>query len=84
VPEFHAEPYIHLAGRSHKSALIAWGAPYFQTQTRHSVPAGSPQRTPALWGAKLVDDHDLRHVHPPRRESIGARSDPYGPARVNV
>jgi hypothetical protein len=23
-------------------------------------------------------------VHPPRRESIGARSDPYGPARVNV
>ena len=70
MPEFHAEPYIHLAGLSHKSALIAWGAFYFQT------------RTSGEW--KLVDDRDLRHVHPPRRESIGARSDPYGPARVNV
>jgi hypothetical protein len=30
------------------------------------------------------DDPDLRFVHPPRRGSIGARSDPYGPARVNV
>jgi tartrate-resistant acid phosphatase type 5 len=84
VPEFHAEPYLHLAGLSHKSALITWGAFYFQTRTRPTGPAGSPQRTPALWGAKLVDDQDLRHVHPPRRESIGARSDPYGPARVNV
>ena len=70
MPEFHAEPYLHLAGLSHKSALIAWGAFYFKTRTRES------------W--KLVDDSDLRHVHPPRRESIGARSDPYGPARVNV
>jgi len=70
VPEFHAEPYLHLAGLSHKSALIAWGAFYFKTRKR------------GQW--KLVDDHDLRHVHPPRRESIGARSDPYGPARVNV
>jgi tartrate-resistant acid phosphatase type 5 len=70
VPEFHAEPYLHLAGLSHKSALITWGAFYFKTRTRDR------------W--KLVDDRDLRHVHPPRSESIGARSDPYGPARVNV
>ena len=70
VPEFHAEPYLHLAGLSHKSALIAWGAFYFKTRSHRE------------W--KLVDDHDLHHVHPPRRESIGARSDPYGPARVNV
>jgi tartrate-resistant acid phosphatase type 5 len=70
VPEFHAEPYLHLAGLSHKSALITWGAFYFKTRSRHE------------W--KLVDDTDLRYVHPPRRESIGARSDPYGPARVNV
>jgi tartrate-resistant acid phosphatase type 5 len=70
VPEFHAEPYLHLAGLSHKSALITWGAFYFKTRSRGE------------W--KLVDDSDLRYVHPPRRESIGARSDPYGPARVNV
>jgi hypothetical protein len=70
VPEFHAEPYLHLAGLSHKSALITWGAFYFRTRTKGE------------W--KLVEDHDLRHVHPPRCESIGARSDPYGPARVNV
>jgi hypothetical protein len=70
VPEFHAEPYLHLAGLSHKSALIAWGAFYFKTRSHKE------------W--KLVDDRDLRHVHPPRRESVGARSDPYGPARVNV
>lgn len=70
MPEFHAEPYLHLAGLSHKSALIAWGAFYFKTKTH------------GRW--KLVDDRDLRHVHPPRHESIGARSDPYGPARVNV
>ena len=70
MPEFHAEPYLHLAGLSHKSALITWGAFYFKTRSRG--------------GWKLVDDSDLRYVHPPRRESIGARSDPYGPARVNV
>ena len=33
---------------------------------------------------KLVDDSDLDHVHPPRRESIGARSEPFGAARVEV
>ena len=70
MPEFHAEPYLHLAGLSHKSALIAWGAFYFRTRSEQQ------------W--KLVDDRDLHYVHPPRRESIGARSAPYGPARVNV
>ena len=80
MPEFHAEPYLHLAGLSHKSALITWGAFYFKTKSRHADPTGQSRK--AEW--KLVDDSDLRHVHPPRRESIGARSDPYGPARVNV
>ena len=70
MPEFHAEPYLHLAGLSHKSALVTWGAFYFRTRSHKT------------W--KLVDDSDLRHVHPPRRESIGARSAPYGEARVNV
>ena len=70
MPEFHAEPYVYLAGLSHKSALIAWGAFYFKVRSdgRH----------------KIVDDEDLQWVHPPRCESIGCRSAPYGPARVEV
>jgi tartrate-resistant acid phosphatase type 5 len=70
MPEFHAEPYLHLAALSHQSALITWGAFYFKTRTHKQ------------W--KVVDDRDLRYVHPPRQESIGARSASYGPARVNV
>ena len=70
MPEFHAEPYIHLAGLSPCSALVAWGAFYFRV------------RSGGKW--KLVDDRDLVRVHPPRRDSIGVRSTPYGSARVNV
>ena len=70
MPEFHSEPYVYLAGLSHKSALIAWGAFYFRTR-----PGGT---------AKLVDDDDLQWVHPPRCDSIGCRSKPYGPAEVEV
>lgn len=72
MPDFYAEPYLHLASLSHKSALISWGAFYFRLK------GGSTD------GAKLVDDGDLKHVFPPRRESIGARSEPYGPAIVEV
>jgi tartrate-resistant acid phosphatase type 5 len=70
MPEYHAEPYIYLPSLSHKSALIAWGAFYFRTNSR------------GKW--KIVDDSDLKYVHPPRRDSIGSRSAPYGPARVDV
>ena len=70
MPEFHAEPYLHLAGLSDTTALITWGAFYFKTRSNRE------------W--KIVEDRDLRYVHPPRRESIGARSAPYGPAQVNV
>src|SRR5688572_12707400 len=70
MPEFHAEPYVYLAGLSHNSALIAWGAFYFKTHTNGR--------------AKLVDDADLQWVHPPRCDSIGCRSKPYGPAEVEV
>jgi tartrate-resistant acid phosphatase type 5 len=70
MPEFHSEPYVCVAGVTHKSALIAWGAFYFRVK-----PSG---------GMKLVDDDDLQWVHPPRSETIGARSAPYGPARVEV
>jgi hypothetical protein len=70
MPEFHAEPYVYLPAVTHKSALIAWGAFYFRV-TRQGP-------------SKLVDDSDLKYVHPPRKDSIGARSAPYGPARVEV
>jgi tartrate-resistant acid phosphatase type 5 len=70
MPEFHAEPYIYLAGLTHKSALIAWGAFYFKTRSQGR--------------AKLVDDEDLQWVHPPRCDSIGCTSSPYGPAQVDV
>ncbi|HZS04057.1 MAG TPA: metallophosphoesterase [Blastocatellia bacterium] len=73
MPEFHAEPYLYLAGLTHKAALIAWGGFYFRVQGQ--APDGH---------CKLVDDSNLRHVHPPRRETIGARSEPYGNARVEV
>ena len=71
MPDFYAEPYLHLAGLTHKSALVTWGAFYFKTRSN----------TDEL---KLVDDSDLRHVFPPRRQSIGAVSESYGPAEVVV
>jgi tartrate-resistant acid phosphatase type 5 len=70
MPEFHSEPYLYLPAVSHKSALIAWGAFYFRTNST------------GKW--KIVDDDDLKYVHPPRKDSIGAQSAPYGPARVEV
>jgi hypothetical protein len=70
MPEFHAEPYIYLPAVTHKSALVAWGAFYFRTTSRGQ--------------SKIISDHDLKYVHPPRRDSIGAKSAPYGPARVEV
>src|SRR4029453_4866607 len=71
MPDFYAEPYLHLAGLTHKSALITWGAFYFKTK----------RNEPKF---KLVDDSDLRNVFPSRRQSIGATSEPYGPAVVTV
>jgi tartrate-resistant acid phosphatase type 5 len=71
MPDFFSEPFLQLAGLTHKSALIAWGAFYFRVKGTEG-------------DFKLVDDGSLKHVHPPRHESIGARSEPYGPARVEV
>jgi tartrate-resistant acid phosphatase type 5 len=70
MPEFHAEPYVYLPSVSHKSALVAWGAFYFRVTSR------------GTW--KIIDDSDLKYVHPPRKDSIGSQSAPYGPARVEV
>ena len=57
----HFEPYVYLAGLTHKSALIAWGGFYFKVARE----AG---------GWRLMDDEELDHVHPPRSQTIGARS----------
>jgi hypothetical protein len=70
MPEFHAEPYIYLPAVTHSSALVAWGAFYFKVTSQGRM--------------KLVRPQDLEHVHPPRKDTIGARSAPYGPARVEV
>lgn len=70
MPEFHAEPYVYLPAVTHRSALIAWGAFYFRVTSKGA--------------SKLVDDADLKYVHPPRKDSIGACSAPYGPGRVEV
>ena len=67
----HFEPYLVLAGVTHKSALISWGGFYFKFREEQGP-----------W--KLLDDSDLDNVHPPRRSSIGARSDVYGRARGDV
>ena len=61
-----------LAGLTHKSAPHRLGRvllPGRRTTARRQ--AGRRRAT-------------SKHVHPPRRESIGARSEPYGPARVEV
>ena len=70
MPEFHSEPYIYLPSVTHESALVAWGAFYFRVTSK------------GTW--KLVDDADLKYVHPPRKDSIGAKSAPYGPAHIEV
>lgn len=71
MPEFHSEPFLNVAGVTHKSVLIAWGAFYFRIKGKEGE-------------LKLVDDEDLKHVHPPRKDSIGAASAPYGNTVVEV
>jgi len=71
MPDYYSEPFLTLAGLTHKSALISWGAFYFRVKN-------SGQEF------KLVDDDDLKNVHPPRADSIGAKSKPYGNAKVEV
>lgn len=68
MPDFHGEPYIYLAGLTHDSALIAWGAFYFRVKEKRE-------------NYKLLDADDME---PALRETIGRKSTPYGPARVVV
>jgi tartrate-resistant acid phosphatase type 5 len=72
MPLFHSEPYLQLAGVSHKSALIAWGAFYFRLEEGNDSVR------------KLVDDSKLARQHPPRHGTVGLRAESYGPAVVRV
>jgi len=71
MPDYYSEPFLNLAGLTHKSVLIAWGAFYFRVRENEA-------------DFKLVDDDDLKHVHPPRHQTVGATSEPYGKATVEV
>jgi tartrate-resistant acid phosphatase type 5 len=75
VPDFdvHFEEFLQLAGLGHDKALISWGGFYFR---RGDSPYGE-------W--RVVDDEELRAVAPsPRTETIGASSEPFGAATVEV
>ncbi|HEU4387559.1 MAG TPA: metallophosphoesterase [Blastocatellia bacterium] len=67
----HFEPFLYLAGLTHDAALIAWGGFFFKTSAQSG-----------RW--KLIDDGDLKKIEPPRGDTIGASSKPYGKARVEV
>jgi hypothetical protein len=71
MPDYYSEPFLQLAGLTHRSALITWGAFYFKVKDSGA-------------SFKLVDDSDLEDVHPPRKDTIGATSASYGPARIEV
>jgi tartrate-resistant acid phosphatase type 5 len=75
MPDFevHFEEFLHLAGLGHDKALISWGGFYFR---RGDSPYGE-------W--RIADDEELAAVAPtPRSETIGARSEPFGSATVEV
>lgn len=71
MADYHLEEYVYLAGLTHKTALIAWGGFFFKVKDNGAT-------------FKLVDDNDLDRVFPPRDETIGERSRPYGLAEVSV
>jgi tartrate-resistant acid phosphatase type 5 len=74
VPErVHFEPFLQLADLADDEALIAWGGFYF----RHGdSPYGE-------W--RIVDDEELAEVAGPGRTgTIGASSEPFGDALVEV
>jgi hypothetical protein len=70
--EVHFEPFLHLADLSAEEALIAWGGFWFR-------------RASSDEGWHIVDDEELTEVTgEPRTESIGAQSEPFGHAVVEV
>ena len=62
----HREEYLYLAGLTHNTALIAWGAFYFKV--KGDLETGK-------W--KIIDDDDLDDFDTSRTNLIGASSSPY-------
>ncbi|MGY1721292.1 metallophosphoesterase [Blastococcus sp. SYSU DS0552] len=71
MPDTHFEPFVHLVDVTPDRALIAWGGFWF----RRGAPDGRWQ---------VVGDAELAEVDPGRTGSIGADSEPYGDAVVEV
>jgi tartrate-resistant acid phosphatase type 5 len=70
--EVHFEPFLHLADLGEAHALIAWGGFYFR-------------RGDSTYGEwRVVDDQELAGIAPGRSQTIGARSEPFGDALVEV
>ena len=69
----HFEPFLQIADVADDEALIAWGGFYFR---RGASPYGA-------W--RIVDDEELQEVTDGRRsETIGAKSEPFGDAVVEI
>jgi tartrate-resistant acid phosphatase type 5 len=72
--DVHFEPFLHVADVGEQHALIAWGGFYFRRDRRS--PYGE-------W--RIVDDEELPAVSGgPRSGTIGASSEPFGRAVVEV
>ena len=70
--EVHFEPFLHLADLGEDHALIAWGGFYFR-------------RGDSSYGEwRVVDDEELEQVAGSRSSTIGATSEPFGRAVVEV
>lgn len=71
MAHLHREPYLTLAGLTETSALIAWGAFFFDVKGEE------------MDGRfKIIEDKDLKFLNPPRKTTIGESSDSYGPAKL--
>lgn len=66
----HFEPYLYLADVTSTRALVAWGGFFFQRDDDGAL--------------SIVDDEALPKHAPGRTDTIGALSEPYGRARVDV
>ncbi|SOC50053.1 Calcineurin-like phosphoesterase [Blastococcus aggregatus] len=71
MPDTHFEPFVHLVDLTSDRALIAWGGFWF----RCDDPDGR-------W--RVVGDSELHEVDAGRNGSMGARSQTYGEALVEV